>query len=211
MFEPLKITAYPRCGIIADKYLPLDGILLYAAMRERYGPQLLTTPGTVPDVETAELPLARLNDGPHWYYAASFAEWPEAIVDGSNHWNKRFDQKQSDLVDFRGRRGKVIVEQSTYKAYHMPVYYRHTLEVSWYAVGDGDAIERLLATMTHIGKKTAQGWGRITRWFVEPWPHDWSVWRDGQLMRAIPDGDGVLHGLRPPYWLPGNQTRCRLP
>ena len=46
---------------------------------------------------------------------------------------------------------------------------------------------------------------------LEPWPEDWSCYRDGQPMRAIPADDGILYGVRPSYWSPKNQVPCRLP
>lgn len=213
-FEPLKITARPRVGIETDEYLPLDGILFYLAMRRAYGPQLVTAPGQVADVEPVGLPLARVAAHGTWFYAASFAAWgPHA--DYGSFWVKRFDQEHADLVDFDGRRGRVIVEKGRYKSYHMPTFLRHALDVSWYVVGDRAEIAALLMHATHIGKKTAQGNGRIIEWMVEPWPADWSI-RDegGRLMRALPapgDPAAVLYGYRPSYWLPENQMPCLLP
>lgn len=212
MFEPLKITAYPRVGIQCDEYLPIDGILYAAAMRLKHGPEILTTPGQATDAESILLPLdCREKDG-EWFYAASFAQWEAPHTDGQSFWVKRFDPQHSDLVDFRGKRGKVIVEQGRYKAYHMPIYYRHALEVSWYVVGDKSQIERLLQIVTHIGKKTAQGNGRINRWCVESWPADCSLRNDaGKPMRAIPQSGGILYGIRPSYWDSKNQVECQLP
>lgn len=214
MYEPLKVTARPRVGIEADAFLPLDGILFSVAMRREYGPQMLTSPGRAPDARPVPLPLARVEAGGTWFYAASFAEWgPHA--DYSSFWVKRFDQAHDDLVDFDKRRGKVIVEEGRYKAYHMPTFLRHALWVSWYVVGDRGEIEALLAHATHLGKKATQGNGRIIDWRVEPWAEDWSVTGpDGRLMRALPAPDdpaAVLYGYRPSYWLPQNQTRCLLP
>lgn len=211
MFENLKVTAYPRCAIVTDSFLPLDGILLFAAMRQEYGPQLLTTPG-VADIPIVALPLMeKRSDNDKWYYACSFAQWG-AFADGSSHWNKRFDLQHEGLIDFGKRRGKVIIEQGQYKAYHMPVFYRHALAVSWYCVGEQSAVQDLLRSVTHIGKKTSQGWGRIIDWKIEKVDYDWSVWDDGgSLMRSIPDETGILYGCRPPYWLPQNQANCRLP
>lgn len=211
MFEPLKITARPRVGIECDAFLPIDAILHYAAMRRRYGPQMLTTPGRAPDVAAVELPLDRRGEGDGWYYAASFAVWgPHA--DYESFWVKQFDRKPSDLIDFDGRRGNVIIEKGRYKSYHMPTFLRHALWVSWYVVGDRAEIASLLAPMTHVGKKTAQGNGRLNGWAVEPWPEDWSEsGPDGRLMRAVPDPAGVLYGVRPSYWLAENQMPCRLP
>ncbi len=210
-YEPLKITAWLRCGVITDTHLPIDAILFYSAMAQLNGPQLVTLPGRNPDAKTASLPLKHVEVDGVWFHAASFAQWgPHA--DGQAFWTKRFDQKTAHLVDFRGRRGKVIVGQGRYKAYRMPVFYRHALWVSWYVVGDYVAIQRLLAPMTHIGKKTAQGFGRVIRWEVEPWDHDWSVYGPGgRLMRAIPERGGILYGIRPSYWDRRNQVPCRLP
>lgn len=94
----------------------------------------------------------------------------------------------------------------------MPVFYRHALDVSWYMVADIDAIRDLLTKVTHIGKKTSQGWGRINYWTVEEWESDCSTYdRDGNLMRSIPDDSGILYGIRPSYWSRDNQTVCIIP
>lgn len=209
MFEPLKITAYPRCGIESDQHLPIDAILYYAAMARHYGPQALSTPGQA-TAEPVDLPLAKHAGGGVWFYSASFAQW-DSPSEGQTFWAKRFDRKQEGLIDFGKKRGKVITEQGQYKAYKMPVFYRHALSVSWYVVGDKDAIESLLATMTHVGKKTSQGFGRINRWTVESIADDWSLYKDGQLMRAMPQSGGILYGIRPSYWESCNQVPCLLP
>ena len=60
----------------------------------------------------------------------------------------------------------------------------------WYAVGNIDKVNALLESVTHLGKKVSQGWGRVNRWEVEPWAHDWSVFRQ-EVMRAIPSKDGI--------------------
>lgn len=214
-FRPLTITAWPQCGVISDAFLPIDGLLYYYAHREAYGEQTVTAPGArTGGGAHVPIPLERRNTQARglWYYAASFAQWSAPCALGSDHWNKRFDQQHADLVDFGARRGKVLVGEGAYKALHMPIYYRHSLSVSWHVVGDADAICRLLDHCTHLGKKPAQGYGAVLRWEVAPAAHDWSVrGPGGQLMRAVPDPDGVLYGVRPSYWLPANQTRCRLP
>jgi CRISPR type IV-associated protein Csf3 len=139
-------------------------------------------------------------------------------VEGCDYWNKRFDSRYADLVDFGGRRGKVIIEKGPYKAYHMPIFYRAALWVEWYCVGDKAAIEYLLSTVTHIGKKTSQGWGRVIRWEIESWPEDWSVWRGDRLMRGIPVEDVggkpfrlLYYGIRPSYWQRENQMPLAVP
>jgi len=211
MYKPLKITAYPRCGIETDVFLPIDAILYFYAMRRKYDSLIITTPGQLPNVAPVELPLEKRIVNNEWFYAASFAQW-STYADGHGFWTKRFDRKQSHLIERDGkRRGKLIIHKGRYKSYHMPTFYRHALSVSWYVVGDKPEIESLLAHITHIGKKTSQGNGRIIRWQVEACPHDWSIYGEGGLMRAIPDEGGILYGIRPPYWLRENQIVAALP
>lgn len=216
-FAPLRITATLQCGVVSDACLPIDGLLYFLAHRQAYGAQTVSLPGQRSGgVQHVPIPLAKRNtDDPRkrWYYAASFAQWDGAVALGQDHWNKRFDTRYAHLIDFGNKRGKVIVEQGVYKAYHMPIFYRHALRVMWYVVGDHAEIASLLRFATNIGKKTAQGWGAVLEWNVEAWPHDWSVrGPGGMLMRALPvQSGGVLTGFRPSYWLPENQTHCVMP
>lgn len=212
-FQPLRITATLRTGVMSDNYLPLDAILYYQVFRRAYGPQDVTLPGS--KIATAQkppsMPLDKATVNGWWMWTCSFAQWgPHS--DGQSFWVKRFDQGMSGLIDFQGKRGKIDNGSGKYKGYNMPTFYRHALYVRWYATGNADDIRDLLADVTHIGKKTAQGFGRVNAWIVEPWSEQWWLYDGrGKLMRAIPDASGVLYGVRPSYWLPRHQTSCRLP
>jgi hypothetical protein len=201
-----------RCGVISDATLPIDAILFYAAARARWGGQVLTQPGA--GLIRAEhgnlLPLKRVH-GIQWYYHASFARWPEHVAEGQDHWNKRLDVSLISLLDDAKRR--IDVSGGRYRSYHMPIFYRHALAVWWYVCGERDGITRLLSMTTHLGKKYAQGWGRVTRWEIEPLAEDWSIYApDGRPLRAIPDPRGTLYtGYRPSYWDAHNQAICRMP
>lgn len=219
--EPLRIRATLRSGVVSDRFLPLDGVLLYQTHRWQCGPQDATIPGEYSgNMKIATLPLGITNPGrKNWYYQCSWAQWSHDI-EGSDHWNKRFDSALADLIDFDKRRGKIVVEQGKYKAYHMPVFYRVALWLEWYCVGDKTEITHLLSTVTHIGKKGAQGWGRVADWSIKSWQKDWSVWRDGKLMRGVPVeevADSGQHfatghyGIRPSYWKPNNQKLLAMP
>jgi len=219
ILEPLRVRAYLRTSVIADRQLPLDGILLYQAHRDAHGPQSVTIPGEYTCQGGCTLPLDIVHPGRrNWYYRCSWAQWSHD-AEGRDYWNKRFDQQFAYLVDFEGRRGKVLIEKGRYKAYHMPVFYHTALWVEWYCVGDKAEIEHLLSTVTHIGKKTSQGWGRISRWQIAPCAEDWSVWKDDKLMRGIPiedtqDGEPfrlMLYGIRPSYWKSSNQQPLAMP
>lgn len=221
-FEPLKVTAHLRVGVVADQWLPLDGILLYQACRDAFGPQLATLPGGSPEKQGIEMPLLIVHPGePDRYYACSWAQpQPWWLAEGRDHWNKRFDSQFAGLIDFRGRRGKVIIEQGRYKAYHMPIFYRIARQIEWYCMGDPSGLRFLLSTVTHIGKKGSQGWGRVIRWEIEPWTEDWSVWRGKKLTRGVPARDVAdkdrpfnvaVYGIRPSYYRKENQMALMIP
>lgn len=217
--EPLQITAVLRTAVISDQWLPLDGILLYQAHRELSGPQAITLPGEYSAKGVSTLPLAIEHPSRKiWYYRASWAEW-SANTEGKDFWNKRFDNTLAELIDFGAKRGKVIVSEGAMKAYHQPVFYRSALWVRWYCVGDKSEITRLLSTCTHLGKKYSQGWGRVARWEIESIADDFSTWKDGKLMRGIPEADRpadhignvALYGIRPSYWKSENQMMLVMP
>lgn len=218
--EPLRVRAWLRTAVVADTQLPLDGMLLYQAHRKKDGPQDVTIPGNYTAQGISTLPLDIVAPGRrNWYYKCSWAQWSHD-VEGRDYWNKRFDSALADLVDFGKRRGKIQIGEGKYKSYHMPIFYRASLWVEWYAVGDKTEIERLLSTATHLGKKGSQGWGRVVEWRVEAWSDDWSIARDGQLMRGVPkDHAEVLgvpfqmmhYGIRPSYWKSSNQMTLAVP
>ena len=220
-FEPLRVRARLRTGAVCDKFMPLDGILLYQVHRWHYGAQVSTIPGgsVISENRTMSLPFKCANVGRHdWYYLCSWAQWSHE-AEGKDYWNKRFDNAFASLIDFGGRRGNVIIGSGDYKAYHMPVFYRVSEMVEWYCVGDKAAVEALLSTVTNIGKKTAQGWGRVALWEVEKWAEDWSVWNGGRLMRGIPAKEAQpgmpynigVYGIRPSYWRRSNQMPLMMP
>lgn len=210
MCNPLHITAHPLAPIITDHLLSIDGPLFFQAMRREYGPQDYTLPGAI-TAEPVSLPLERRGQGGEWYYAASSAVW-EYPCEGASFWTKRFRRTEAErMVDFKGRRGRVVTSEGRFKSYQMPVFYYHALRIHWYVVGDIAAIGELLQGLTHIGKKTAYGWGRVL-WAIEPWHSDWSEWGpQGQQMRPLPADDGILYGVRPSYHLPENWAICRVP
>lgn len=219
-FRPLHVRAYLRTPVVSDRYLPLDGVLLYQAARQALGVRVCAEPGASPpgEIHKVRVPLGMAADGTReWYYRCSWAQWPEHMVDGRDYWCKRFDAGFADLVDFLGKRGVIVNKSGEYKSYHMPVFYRAALYVDWYCVGDAVDISRLLTVTTHLGKKTVQGWGRVARWEVEAIPEDVSVWDNGRLMRGIPvefapgGHPTAFYGVRPSYWMRQNQMLLAMP
>lgn len=224
-FTPILITAYLRCGVICDEWLPLDGILLYQAVRRRYGgPPLASVPGRGSlqvEEHAPTLPLLLMRDEGVRYWACSFAEWGEPYAEGRDFWNKREDSGRfGELLDRKVKR--IETGKGPYKAYHMPIFYRVAPWVRWWAVGDAADVRQLLAGVGAIGKKRAYGWGAVMRWEVEEVSEDRSVFVEGVPQRSVPvtsrtealvrEGTRrAFWGYYPPYYDPANQTVCFMP
>lgn len=213
--QPLRIRAYLQSRVVSDKYLPLDGILYNIAVREKYGEQTvsLARQSTVPEGGGVRLPFGKHNSkNDSWFYACSFGQFSEPCIEYSDSYNKRFDLDMSDFIEFGNKRKVVDTGRGAMKSYHVKFYVRHSLYIDWFCTGDKAEIERLLKFATNIGKKASQGEGAVLRWEVKEWPEDWSIrGYENKLMRAVPAQNGVLYGLRPSYWLPKHQFRCKLP
>lgn len=94
--------------------------------------------------------------------------------------------------------------------------------MTWWAVGESDAVRRLLELVTHLGKRRAAGHGRVDAWTVEPcepWPGFPCLRPDGTPMRSLPlDWPGIGPGasvgygpLLPPYWDARLNIECAMP
>lgn len=224
-YVPLRVRANLRSPVVADEWLPLDGVLLYQHTRRGMGAQEMSIPGLSNlgqpkggEMRGGRMPIAIIH-AKDWYYRCSWAQWGP-YVDGQDYWSKRFDNSHAILIDFGSRRGKVDISAGAYKAYRMPVYYRSALWVEWYCVGKLPDLAELIYMVTHLGKKISQGWGRVSSWDIEQIDHDWSIWHDDNLMRGIPryhwprerEPERVgLYGIRPSYWDRRNQMELVLP
>ena len=211
MFEPLQVRAYLQTGIISDQYLPLDGILQYFFLREKLGfPDYSLPLDTIVDVENYELPFEKRSKNGLWYYACSFAFFPEHTKEFREIYSKRFPLKRIEMLGQVKK--KINTQGGQYKSLYLNVYYRTALWLDWYCVGNRKEIEKLLPHIHWIGKKVAQGWGSVIRWEVKVVDNDWSERKDGKPTRSLPDPTGdFLFGIRPPYWKAENQTWCIMP
>jgi hypothetical protein len=213
-FKQLRIRAYLRGGVISDQYLPLDGILYNQAVRKQFGSQVVAVPGSSMVKEGANINLPIIHAGPKgdaWFYACSFAQWPENTIEDSSFKVKSGDWLRDGHYLAPGK--KINTGSGKYKNYHIKLYYRHALYVEWYCIGDPQELVNLLNFCTHIGKNGGDGWGEVLRWEVQEWPEDWSIRGPGnKLMRAVPAKDsGFLYGIRPSYWLQKHIFPCKMP
>jgi CRISPR type IV-associated protein Csf3 len=222
--QPIRIQAIMQDGRLAgtEPWFPLDSILAAEWMRRNHPEAYYNASSHMltHDLIIPELPFERRGSGDNWYWACSFNVVPP-LHEYVMHWHKRFDDHLEKYVDFRGKRGKIDTKSGKHKAYRMPLVVQLFDLLTWYAVGDLEAVRDLCSTVTHIGKKSAQGLGAVDYWEIEPWPEDWSEVARGRLSRAVPAElglpDGVQggrmaqYGIRPPYWHSNHQRVCVMP
>ncbi|MCX7880849.1 MAG: hypothetical protein N2517_09345 [Ignavibacteria bacterium] len=176
-------------------------------MREKYGEEIITIPGCLGKVPIIDLPLEKLGTGEDWFYAATFAIFPDHAKEFKQFYAKRFALHRGDFV---ATNKKVNIRGGRYRSLFMNVYYRATLWVDWLVKGDVTEIRKIIKHIFFIGKKTSQGWGSVLKWEIQP--HEFCVEKDGRLLRAIPKQSGeYLFAIRPPYWLYENFRQCDIP
>ncbi|MBW2637897.1 MAG: hypothetical protein JRC86_10320 [Deltaproteobacteria bacterium] len=224
--QPMRIRAYLLDGRIAgtEPYFPLDSILAAEVIRRQYPEKFYNPPppGSKDGWIKLELPFERRGAGDKWYWACSFNQ-ARPVREYVTYWHRRFDDNLERYIDFKGKRGKIAESSGRYRAYRTPLnILLFAAPLEWYAAGNIEAVWGLCEGVTAIGKKSAQGYGIVERWEVEPWPEDWSeAGPNRELMRAVPMEMGLppnvekatmrLYGIRPPYWARENQVACFMP
>lgn len=132
-----------------------------------------------------------------------------------------------EYVHFGKRGGSVSIASGPDKMYMMEYDYQFATgdTVTWFALGDLDAVRELLADVFYLGKFRAIGRGRIVdgSWLVEPtepWGDGFPILHNGIPKRPLPlDWPGVAVGkvrsgfatTSPPYWLHCLEEPCFLP
>lgn len=210
--ERLEITLALRTPVIpGGGYLTLDALL---------GSLLFERSGNVEAAHDA-IPLAN-TDGLFHASAAVIEPCPSRRV--SFVANLRADhaldpdllpkKKSGELYRKIGRtrRQDFGAVMNGYRAFDAP-------QVTWYAEGCGEAVERLLEEARFIGKRRASGFGEVARLSVRPGDYDGILGPFGDPLRPVPvamfRGDaGALKvdaAWRPAYWLPENRAVCYAP
>jgi CRISPR type IV-associated protein Csf3 len=231
---PLVITAHLANAVAYHpaESITLDGPLLYAVTLERLGERMFDAhpPNDVIAAASARpdpaMPLAVHAAGGLWVYTCSLAEPVGHHGTETRHWHSRFDDALAQRVIEAGglaldRKATVDTATGEFRANRRPLYVEHVEALRWYAVGDADALARLLtAHVPTLGKKRNVGHGIVAEWEVVPWegrPDRW-LWRDDARTvpaRAIPlamlggwAGETTIASVRPPYWLHEHQVVC---
>jgi hypothetical protein len=144
--------------------------------------------------------------------------------DGVEHVGKALALEWSHLLAPSER--KIVSTTGGWtKSYRLPLRIRSVERIVWFAAVKACAapsdrnrylreLRKLLRHAYSIGKKTADGYGRVAIWRVEEWSDDWSWFASSDvgpvLMRPLPASARLPLGLlgyrpdfcavTPPYW-----------
>ncbi len=216
MFKNFKAIAHMKTPIAAIDPIILDSIISAAKAKEILGEDFYTGENIAGTREQIESMLDPIIDKQFGVYCTSIG-----IGDNREHvgsWSKRWDDKNDDIVAFRGRgKERIDIGSGFYKNYHMPLVLKSYKTITFYVRGDMAEIKRLLEKyIFYLGKKGSQGYGQIRRWEFEEIEKDYSLFKKGEIMRPIPAeqceeyveqqmrlGKNInarQHPTIPPYW-----------
>lgn len=213
---PFKVTAHLLRGVVAEEHsLDLAGLLASRMWREKKASTAVDS--MIKHPEDFDLPLDMCDHGDDWHWMATtghvqplpgFPQEPRThyrVVNDS--WVARAADRPLPYYHPRS---------SAYRDVMMPAHVSLTPTITWWGVGELEAIERLLFSITEVGKRRMVGEGKIIRWEFEEVTTD-DAWRYGHvgemdgIARPIPvacaerlalDYETVWHAIRPPSWNP---------
>lgn len=197
----------------------LDALLEYAMATKMKKPSpnyRLQRNHPLPEQGSIPIPLSRDWLGPWFVARCSSPILPATKIDTVEYVAKRIAVEEAGLLAPNER--KVVSTTNAWtKSYRLPLRVMAVPLIRWFAVGTRREILRLLQREIHaVGKKIADGYGRVKEWVVEHAEHDCSWYAPHEsgkvLMRPMPMGDWLppdLLGWRPgygsvvaPYWHP---------
>ena len=213
----LKIKAILLNGLIPSFRLAFDEILCQLVLSDVFADDLYSLCDWAEDVFPIPLPLRPLGkELKFWSCSQAFyckREEHDAFI------RKFLDTFYVDRIDFAGHIPKVAIDSGHYKQCNEKFYYVLTSEVTWYACGNRSELERLLIGLESLGSQTCRGWGQVGKIQIEETKQDYSLIKDGKLMRNLPvaeandlftfvRGDVKVCPYRPPYRSLKSKTAC---
>lgn len=217
---PLKVTAH----LVDGRFSSTDGIvmldsILYHAWFIKHAPHVLEGVYKPEEIGFVGLPLKKL-EGNRWAASKGIYEEVEKEVE---YYNKRPDFFAGDKIDYLDMdKGLISDSVGLYRAYRNPQIIRTVKNgiITFFAVGHKNEAVELLSLMIGVGKKTAMGFGLVSRWEVDEIEEDYTTEHpEYGLMRPIEveksekvyDYPIMQYAVKPPYWKPKNMRLCYVP
>lgn len=190
--------------------LHLDAILSSAVLDSHPAPPIFPEDGS-PAVVPLPLELVWVSPEGRPLWAASDLRPQGEILRSREYWHKRAPADRMQLAKKR----RLETRRGRYKEYRVPLATVNVPELRAICVGNGPEVAWLLRHVTHVGKKSSQGFGRV-RWKVatlgqspeeiteaalraRPVPAAYALERRGEI--SLRGGERYARmGWTPPYW-----------
>lgn len=217
--EPFKVEITVKPPIFTgNPWIHFDSLIQYLCTREALGEDFYNLPTNhLFNFQKMTLPLKRTGD----VYHASVGIYDNPKLKSSKIY-KRFEEyfihHHPKLL---GR--KYNIGSGYYRNHMIILPFVITDKVTFYGCGIIREIERLIGHLTHLGKKTSIGGGKILKRKVREVEVDHSFYHDEYgVMRPIPhqlgnrallrEGQTIMRtAYKPPYWDKRNVELCFVP
>jgi hypothetical protein len=203
---PLRVVFYMRTPVaLGFPWIFFDSLLAHVALREELGERYFSLPTKTPVDRIPELPLKKWRD----VYVASVSIFEPETEMAVYQFYKR--------GDFPFPRGKIRRGSGFFKDFIIRAAYVPAHRVVFYATGEFEAVRRLAAKVSALGKERNVGFGAVKGVSVEEVEEEWGLVRDGLAMRPIPVRllkryeDAAYLAYKPPYWAKESVELCAVP
>lgn len=145
-------------------------------------------------------PLAQTGDGQVWGWACSAAVYETAAL-------TRIEIRRKPAAEAMARwtaDRRHHLATGPLKAREGVVSAVLTRHITWWCLGEPDPVRDLLARLTHLGRHTRHGHGRVLDWEVTVDEAAWERWQQ----RVWPDPAGTPDTIRAPYHHPSRRMPC---
>ena len=219
MFRNFKVIMHMKSPVAVIDNIILDSIISAAMFKKILGEDYYAGNNETGTKEQQDSILESIIDKKYDVYCTSYGigDNKEFLV----NWNKRWESKYDNYVDL-GKKGKIDIGAGYFKNYHMPLVVHSYKKIIFYVRGDIEKIKSLLENyINFIGKKSAQGYGEISKYeFIET-DNDYSIIKNKRLMRHIPikykeklnlkETKVMEKTIVPPYWRDDYRQLCIIP
>jgi len=218
MFQNFKLIFKMRTPIATNSEINFDALLSFCICKKETCENFFVFSGKQDDLEDLDLNIL---DEKFGVYTASSGIGYYREFFGS--WKKQFCYENDNLIDFRNVKKRIDIGCGHFKAYNMPLELRAYENILFYVRGDKEKILDLINNhLFNIGKKASQGFGEINEFEAVDMEEDYSIFKDGRLMRPIPMTEEtvneclhrntkfriILRPKKPPYWRQDCLVKC---
>jgi len=218
-YEPLRIEIKIKPPLyMANPWIHFDSLIASLCMRDALGEDFYVLPSdkTI-NINNLRLPIQQTGE----LYHASVSIFQQPELHKTTIF-KRFSDMQTYHFSKKQQQSRIRTNSGYFKDFMLSLPTIVSDTVYFYCCADKKEIQRLLSNLTHLGKKTSVGGGRIREINITSTAEDYSMYKDGEVMRPIPtkvDPRPVIQeGMRwsqstykPPYWDKSQTTLCRMP